>query len=63
MFCPRVFPVHTKDLVDLLQAQSMENMMKSISNQIMTCNYPSRKHKNNLHKESIKKDNDENQVI
>jgi hypothetical protein len=36
----------------------MENMMTSISNQIMTCNYPSR-NINNLCKESIKKDNDE----
>jgi ketol-acid reductoisomerase len=49
---------HMKDLVDLLHAQSMENMMTSISNQTRHA-IILQENINSLRKESIKKCNDE----
>jgi hypothetical protein len=41
----------------------MENKMTSNSNQITIFVYPSRKREKNMHKESVKQENKENQVI
>jgi len=49
-------PTHTKDLVNLMWSQSMENMMTIILNQITTCNYPSRENRNKMREKSIKKE-------
>jgi hypothetical protein len=53
-----MFLVQTNELVDLLNAQTMVNMMKNISNPNPNMQLSFKKTENNRCKESIKKDND-----
>jgi hypothetical protein len=56
-------PAHIKDLVDLMHAQLVENMMTSISNSNQNMCLSFKKNRKTLRKELVKPDNKENQVI